>query len=103
MALLWHTTEIIMSKPLFPLGRVTATPGCLELLDKNNQAPSDLLDRHVRGDWGIVDPDDAQANNLALEHGERLLSSYELLDGSKVWVITEWDRSATTLLRPSDY
>lgn len=92
-----------MSKPLFSLGRITATPGCLQLLRKNSQAPSDLLDRHVRGDWGNLDPEDAHANNFALENGERLLSSYELADGSKVWVITEWDRSATTLLRPSDY
>ena len=92
-----------MSNPLFQLGRITATPACLELLEKNNQAPSDLLDRHVRGDWGIVDPEDAQANNDALEYGDRLLSAYGLPDGSKVWVITEWDRSATTLLKPSDY
>jgi len=92
-----------MNKQLFQLGRITATPGCLELLEKNNQAPSDLLDRHISGDWGIVDSEDAEANNFAVGNGERLLSSYELADGSRIWVITEWDRSATTLLQPDEY
>lgn len=92
-----------MNKPLVPLGQVVVTPGCLELLTRNNQSPSDFLGRHVRGDWGTVCADDAQANQDALHHADRLLSIYKLRDDSTIWVITEADRSATTLLRPSDY
>ncbi len=92
-----------MNKPLFPLGQVVGTPACLELLSRNHQPPSVFLDRHVRGDWGTVCPDYAQANEDALEHGDRLLSVYKLKDDSTIWIITEWDRSATTLLLPSDY
>jgi hypothetical protein len=92
-----------MTEPLFPLGQVVATPGCLDLLAKNDKSPNWFLNRHVRGDWGTVCPDDAQANQDALRDGARLLSVYKLKDDSTIWVITEWDRSATTLLLPSDY
>lgn len=92
-----------MPKALFDLGTVVATPGCLEHLSKNNQSPRQLLARHVAGDWGDVCTEDAQANQDALVHGDRLLSSYSLRDGTKIWVITEWDRSASTLLLPSEY
>ena len=92
-----------MTRPLFPLGQVVATPGCLEELSKNKQSPSELLSRHVQGDWGSLCPDDTKANQDALEQGDRLLSVYKLNDGSTVWVITEWDRSATTCLLPSEY
>lgn len=59
--------------------------------------------RHATGDWGGLDPADKRANDSALANGERLLSAYPLRDGTKVWIITEWDRSVTTLLLPSDY
>jgi hypothetical protein len=92
-----------MFKPLFHLGQVVATPGCLDELSKNNQSPSELLSRHVRGDWGSLCPEDTQANQDAVEQGDRLLSVYKLNDDSTVRVITEWDRSATTCLLPSEY
>lgn len=94
---------IQMSKPLFALGRVVATPGAIELMDQHGAAPSDLLDRHIRGDYGDVCEEDKAANDEAIEQGERILSSYTIADESKLWIITEADRSSTCLLLPSEY
>jgi hypothetical protein len=90
-------------KPLFPLGRVVATPGALEALQEAGQLPQEFLHRHVTGDWGVLPPEDVQANEEAVKHGARLLSSYTTTHGTKIWIITEWDRSVTTLLLPSEY
>jgi hypothetical protein len=90
-------------RPLFPLGRVLATPRALAVLEDHGVAPAILLGRHVRGDWGELCDEDVQANLEALRGGLRLLSSYRLAEGVKVWIITEADRSATTLLLPDDY
>lgn len=87
----------------FPLGQVVATPGALEALERAEQAASDFLNRHVSGDWGCVCAEDKQANDDALETGGRLLSAYVLSDGSKIWIISEADRSATTILLPEEY
>lgn len=62
-----------------------------------------FLARHQRGDWGIVDGCDRRANDDALVAGERLLSAYRLSDGTKIWIITEADRSSTCLLLPEEY
>jgi hypothetical protein len=86
----------------FKLGRTLITPGAQAYLEKEGVDPASLLDRHHSGDWGIVDAEDKAANDRALIHGERLLSAYPVGDG-KVWVITEWDRSATTILLPEEY
>jgi hypothetical protein len=87
--------------PLFPLGQVVATPATLKLV------PPDLLQswlhRHQTGDWGAVGPEDWAANDRALADGDRLLSSYLADSGTKVWIITEWDRSVTTVLLPEEY
>ena len=90
-------------KPQFSLGRTLATPGALEALTASGQSPVEFLDRHVRCDWGEVDDEDAEANDDALEHGDRLLSAYRTSAGKKIWVITEADRSATTILLPEEY
>jgi hypothetical protein len=87
----------------FPLGRVLATPGALEALRKASQQPQEFLDRHARGDWGELDSHDAAENELSLLRGFRLLSSYTTRSGDKLWIITEADRSATTLLLPGEY
>ncbi|MFP3477983.1 hypothetical protein [Burkholderia ambifaria] len=89
---------------LFPLGRVLATPGAIDLLDRAGTNVDDLLRRHLRGDWGVVCSADARANNLAVVNGRRILSAYELGDRpEKLWVLTEADRRATTLLLPCEY
>lgn len=86
----------------FPLGRIVATPAALDLLARHGRQPIEFIARHARGDWGELDPEDARANAAALRCGARLLSSYPLGD-DKLWIITEADRSVTTLLLPGDY
>ena len=61
------------------------------------------LVRHIAGDWGDVDEDDRRENELSLQHGFRLLSAYTLNSGTKIWIITEADRSVTTVLLPEEY
>ena len=89
-------------KALFSLGKVVGTPGALAALEKAGQAAAEFLARHVSGDWGEVPPEDAKENELSLKEGFRLMSVYSLLDGTKLWVITEADRSASTLLLPDE-
>jgi hypothetical protein len=87
----------------FPLGRVVATPGALRALEKAEQLPAEFLDRHVNGDWGDVSDADKQENELSIEQGFRILSSYTTSAGDRIWIITEADRSATTLMLPEEY
>ncbi len=61
------------------------------------------LKRHTAGDWGDLGQEDKKENELSLEKGFRLLSSYKYKDGTKIWIITEADRSATTILFPEEY
>lgn len=89
--------------PLFALGQIVATPGARRLLQAYDLSPIQFLARHVRGDWGVVDPADARSNDQALVDGGRLLSAYRLPGGEKLWIISECDRSATTLLLPEEY
>lgn len=92
----------------FPLGRLLITPGAVELLETHGIAACKLLQRHVSADWGDIGAEDWEANNQALLNGERVLSAYLLdkesgQDGDKVWIITEADRSSTTILLPDEY
>ncbi len=89
-------------RPVFPLGRLVATPGALELLRDAQVEPTTLLDRHVLGDWSDVSAEDARENVLALKDGSRIMSSYMVGD-CQLWVLTEADRSVTTILRPDEY
>jgi hypothetical protein len=86
----------------FPLGRVVATPGALNLLGKNGGHPFEYLARHATGDWGDLCAFDRRQNEIALREGYRVLSSYDVSTG-RVWIITEADRSVTTILLPEDY
>ena len=88
---------------LFALGRLVATPGALAVLEANGKGSTEYLERHIHGDWGELCEEDQQANAEALTLGLRLMSVYHLPDGQKMWVITEADRLATTLLLPSEY
>jgi hypothetical protein len=84
------------------LGRVVATPGALKLLGKSGGHPFDYLARHATGDWGDLCSFDQRQNEIALRDGYRIFSSYELPAG-RVWIITEADRSVTTILLPEEY
>ena len=88
-----------MSKPLFPLGRIFATPGALDL----GVDFYPYLRRHQCGDWGELGDDDKAENNLSLKNGLRILSAYHTPDSVKFWIISEADRSSTTILLPNDY
>ena len=90
-------------QPLFPLGHLCATPGALAVLQARSLSPFPFLERHVRGDWGDLDAEDVQANDTALQRGTRLLSAYDLGSHDTLWIITEADRSVTTLLLPEEY
>jgi hypothetical protein len=87
----------------FPFGRLLATPGALRALEAAGVGFFTYLRRHGRGDWGDVSASDWRANDRALLDGTRLFSAYVLPDGVRVWIITEADRSATTILLPSEY
>ena len=90
-----------MTAPL-PLGKVVATPRALELLMEAGGRPFDLLARHATGDWGDLCAFDRRQNEIALREGLRVLSSYDVPAG-RVWIITEADRSVTTILLPEEY
>ena len=87
----------------FPLGRVVATPGALELLSRYGKSPEEYLGRHLSGDWGDLDTHDHRENERALKTGARLFSAYAVSPLNTLWVITEADRSSTCLLLPEDY
>jgi hypothetical protein len=89
--------------PLFPAGRLVATPGALALLEQTNRSPLEYVSRHLRGDWGDLCSEDKTENELSLKYGFRLMSSYQVTESEKLWVITEADRSVTTLLLPAEY
>lgn len=84
------------------MGRLLATPGALALGEGGVHLLY-YLGRHLRGDWGDMEPSDIAANDRALAHDDgRLFSAYETPHG-RLWIITEADRSATTLLLPAEY
>ncbi len=87
----------------FALGETFITPGAQEALDIAGQTAIQFLRRHMSSDWGEVSEDDAQQNELSLREGFRLLSAYRTVKGQKLWIITEADRSATTILLPDEY
>lgn len=86
-----------------PLGHLTATPNALELLNKTGINPVTLLQRHHTGDWGDLDNEDWLTNDDHLLHGGRIVSCYRINQIDAIWIITEADRSVTTILLPDDY
>lgn len=107
--------EPLLSAPAFQpfdLGRIVCTVGVQELIDDAVLDPRTIIKRHSSGDWGDIGDEDRAENERSLKHGDRLMSVYKLVKNSDftitpepvtVWIITEADRSATTLLLPSDY
>ncbi|PQV51902.1 hypothetical protein [Paraburkholderia sp. BL21I4N1] len=99
-----EASQGVLSHPLFPLGRLLATPGAIDLLDRTGTNATSLLHRHQCGDFGDLCASDVQANRDAILTGARILSCYRIgARQEKVWVITEADRDATTILLPSEY
>lgn len=89
-------------KAKFRLGKLVATPGALEAAP-NREALMDLVQRHISGDWGDLDAHDRRENEIAVrEGGLRIFSAYEI-DSTRFWIITESDRSVTTILLPDEY
>jgi len=93
----------LKKQPAFDLGQIVATPGALAALQKAGQEPVEFLTRHVNREWRDLSPEDQRENDYNLENGFRLLSSYRTNAGDRLWIITEADRSATTLLLPEEY
>ena len=87
----------------FSLGQVVSTPGALDALARAGQDPWPFIGRHVAGDWGELDEHDRAENELSVKEGFRILSVYTLSDGTKIWIITEADRSSTAILLPEEY
>lgn len=85
----------------FPIGQLFATPGVLAEVSTTDISAA--LARHSMGDWGELSQEDIDENNRALKEGSRLLSAYRSTTRVRFWIITEWDRSVTTVLLPSEY
>jgi hypothetical protein len=92
---------IARTSPTFPLGKLVATPNALNQVNQDDINAA--LQRHVLGDWGDLCEEDKQVNDRAAQEGARILSAYQAPNGTKFWIITEGDRSITTILLPEDY
>lgn len=98
-----NATMTTLKQGLFCPGQTVMTPGALDALMKAQQHPGDFLSRHLAGDWGELCEEDKAENQFSLENDLRLLSAYRTNNGQKLWIITEADRSATTILLPEEY
>ena|SRR5215212_11741571 len=98
-----HTNTQEACVALFALGQTVITPGAEEALQVAGQTAIEFLRRHVAGDWGELSDEDVKENELSLEQGFRLLSCYQTAKGEQLWIITEANRSATTVLLPIEY
>lgn len=88
---------------LFSLGRITSTPAAIAALERSGQHPMMFALRHQRGDWGAICEEDKRLNAASVSNGTRILSAYDTALGERLWVITEADRSSTTVLLPEEY
>ncbi|MFC5430776.1 hypothetical protein ACFPTO_18520 [Paraburkholderia denitrificans] len=93
----------LLPTPRLKLGVLVATPGALQALQAVDVSVFRLVNRHARSDWGDVDDADRQQNDFAAANGERVLSCYRLWNGRCIWIVTEADRSLTTVLLPDEY
>jgi hypothetical protein len=87
----------------FRLGKVLATPGAMDALEESGQSVDEFVQRHRCGDWGDLGEEDKAENEYSVEERLRIFSAYHTTKGEKIWVITEADRSSTTVLLPSEY
>jgi len=93
----------VLSQPRFRAGQLVMTAGVNDLVQRGALNPAPYLQRHLNGDWGDLCDEDRRSNDAALKNGDRLFSSYRITPDRKLWIITEWDRSVTTLLLPDKY
>jgi|SRR5262245_9020983 len=91
------------AQQLFRLGEIVLTPGAIEALDEALQIPNEFLDRHATGDWGDLIEHDRRENERSVREGFRILSVYRTQKDARIWIITEADRSSTTILLPKEY
>ena len=97
-----NASEVHLHNPLFPLGMICATPGALQAMVLHAIDATELLSRHQSGNWGELCNADQRENERAVEQGSRIVSSYRI--GSvTLWIITEYDRTVTTILLPEEY
>jgi len=100
---------VALNKHKFQLGKTVITPAALETLEKSKQNPAIFLKRHILGDWGETCEEDAALNNDAIanegniDKQQRVMSVYKTSKNETIWIITEYDRSVTTILLPSEY
>lgn len=102
-AILRTNGQLQVAEMKFPPGIVGMTPGIVELFIDSDDSPLDYLLRHFVGDWGELERHDVRENELGLKEGHRLFSVYHIKDGTKIYIITEADRSSTTILLPEEY
>jgi hypothetical protein len=95
--------ELLLKPGNFELGQLVSTPGAIEAMELAGHIPPEFLLRHKHGDWGELPPEDIAENERAVHEGSRIFSAYRTRREEKLWVITEWDRSVTTLLLPEEY
>ncbi|GKS87471.1 type I restriction endonuclease subunit M [Acidovorax sp. SUPP1855] len=103
MNAVYEAPQAAQCLPRFPLGSTVMTQGVNALVAGGRLNPYVLLRRHLLGDWGDLCEDDRRLNDQAVRLGNRILSAYQLEGNTTVWIITECDRSVTTLLLPSEY
>ena len=99
-------SEGTIEATLFTPGMVVSTPGANTALERNEKGSFGLIVRHISGEWGSLDPEDAEMQRESLKpenQDEQIMSIHDLDDGTKLWIITEWNRSVTTLLLPEEY
>lgn len=100
-----HTNK----KHKFKLGQIVATPSAIAAINRSKQSPAEFLRRHQLCDWGDICSEDKKLNDEAVAHEgdltkqQRVLSAYKTVLGDVIWIITEYDRSISTILLPSDY
>ena len=87
----------------FEMGQLVATPSALKAIEEAGTSFFEYIRRHLNGDWGDICKEDAKENEFSLKNDLRLMSIYTLSNGVKIWIITEADRSTTTILLPEDY
>lgn len=87
----------------FTLGHLFITPGAIEALEEAGQPAREFIERHARLEQGELCDDDHKENHFSVNKSLRIFSAFKTANGVKIWVVTESDRSATTLLLPSEY